>query len=85
MAAQIDADRGALGREVELFVEGHGDFVQPDVTNAGGIAELAFITTLAATSYVCFAPHNPSGSLSTAATLQLAATLPNFWYLESDS
>ncbi|MEU5872832.1 mandelate racemase/muconate lactonizing enzyme family protein [Glycomyces sp. NPDC047369] len=146
--AQIDAVRQAVGRDVELFVEGHGrfdvrhaikvaneiaqfdpvwfeepcppdnldalvdirraspvpiaagerwygrqgfapalarqavDFVQPDVTHAGGIAELAFISTLAATSYVGFAPHNPSGPLSTAATLQLGATLPNFRYLE---
>ncbi|MET8862017.1 mandelate racemase/muconate lactonizing enzyme family protein [Nonomuraea sp. NPDC004580] len=58
------------------------DYVQPDVTHAGGIAELAFISTLAATSYVGFAPHNPSGPLSTAATLQLGAALPNFRYLE---
>jgi galactonate dehydratase len=146
--AQIDAVRCAVGRHVELFIEGHGrfdvrhatriareiaqfdpvwfeepcppdnldalvdirraspvpiaagerwfgrqgfapalarqavDFVQPDVTHAGGIAELAFISTLAATSYIGFAPHNPSGPLSTAATLQLGATLPNFRYLE---
>lgn len=58
------------------------DFVQPDVTHAGGLSELAFISTLAATSYVGFAPHNPSGPLSTAATLQLGAALPNFRYLE---
>jgi galactonate dehydratase len=58
------------------------DFVQPDVTHAGGISELVFISTLAATSYVGFAPHNPSGPVSTAATLQLGATLPNFRYLE---
>jgi galactonate dehydratase len=58
------------------------DFVQPDVTHAGGISELTFISTLAATGYVGFAPHNPSGPVSTAATLQLAASLPNFRYLE---
>ncbi len=58
------------------------DFVQPDVTHAGGLLELSFISTLAAAHYVPFAPHNPSGPLSTAATLQLAATLPNFRYLE---
>jgi galactonate dehydratase len=58
------------------------DFVQPDVTHAGGLLELSFISTLAAGHYVPFAPHNPSGPLSTAATLQLAATLPNFRYLE---
>jgi galactonate dehydratase len=146
--SQVDAVHSAVGRDVELFIEGHGrfdvrhaikiakeiaqfdpvwfeepcppdnidalvdirraspvpiaagerwygrqsfapalarqavDFVQPDVTHAGGIAELAFISTLAATSYVGFAPHNPSGPVSTAATLQLGAVLPNFWYLE---
>ncbi|MFI7079679.1 mandelate racemase/muconate lactonizing enzyme family protein [Micromonospora sp. NPDC049903] len=146
--AQIDAVRSAVGRDVELFIEGHGrfdvrhaikiareiaqfdpvwfeepcppdnldalvdirraspvpiaagerwfgrqgfapalarqavDFVQPDVTHAGGISELVFISTLAAAHYVGFAPHNPSGPLSTAATLQLGATLPNFRYLE---
>jgi galactonate dehydratase len=58
------------------------DYVQPDVTHAGGMSELAFISTLAAAHLVPFAPHNPSGPLSTAATLQLGATLPNFRYLE---
>jgi galactonate dehydratase len=58
------------------------DYVQPDVTHAGGLTELMFISTLAAAHYVPFAPHNPSGPLSTAATLQLGATLPNFRYLE---
>jgi galactonate dehydratase len=58
------------------------DFVQPDVTHAGGLLELTFISTLAASHYIPFAPHNPSGPLSTAATLQLGAALPNFRYLE---
>lgn len=146
--AQVDAVRTAVGRDVELFIEGHGrfdvrtavrisreleqfdpvwfeepcppdnvdalvdvrrrsrvpvaagerwfgrqgfatplaraavDFIQPDVTHAGGISELVFLSTLASTTYVGFAPHNPSGPLSTAASLQLAATLPNFRYLE---
>lgn len=58
------------------------DYIQPDVTHAGGFLELSFISTLAAAYYVPFAPHNPSGPLSTAATLQLGAALPNFRYLE---
>ena len=80
----IAAGERWFGRQgfVPALARGAVDFVQPDVTHAGGIAELAFISTLAATSYVGFAPHNPSGPLSTAATLQLAATLPNFRYLE---
>ena len=58
------------------------DYIQPDVTHAGGFLELSFISTLAAAHYIPFAPHNPSGPLSTAATLQLGAMLPNFRYLE---
>ena len=58
------------------------DYIQPDATHAGGLLELSFISTLAAAHYVPFAPHNPSGPLSTAATLQLGAALPNFRYLE---
>jgi galactonate dehydratase len=65
-----------------IFERGGVDFVQPDVTHAGGLLELSFISTLAAAHYVPFAPHNPSGPLSTAATLQLGAALPNFRYLE---
>jgi galactonate dehydratase len=58
------------------------DYVQPDVTHAGGIGELAFVSTLASAHLIAFAPHNPSGPLSTAATLQLGAAMPNFRYLE---
>ena len=32
--------------------------------------------------YIPFAPHNPSGPVANAATLQLAATCPNFEILE---
>lgn len=67
---------------VPVLARGAVDYIQPDVTHAGGMSELAFLSTLAAAHYVPFAPHNPSGPLSTAATLQLAGALPNFRYLE---
>jgi galactonate dehydratase len=80
----IAAGERWFGRQgfVPALIRQAVDFVQPDVTHAGGLAELAFISTYAATTYVGFAPHNPSGPLSTAATLQLGASLPNFRYLE---
>lgn len=80
----IAAGERWYGRQgfVSALERGAVDFVQPDVTHAGGLMELSFISTLAAHHYVPFAPHNPSGPLSTAATLQLGATLPNFRYLE---
>jgi galactonate dehydratase len=67
---------------VPVLARGAVDYIQPDVTHAGGMSELSFLSTLAAAYYVPFAPHNPSGPLSTAATLQLGAALPNFRYLE---
>ncbi|KQO09639.1 mandelate racemase [Agreia sp. Leaf244] len=80
----IAAGERWFGRQgfVPALARGAVDYVQPDVTHAGGLLELSFISTLAANYYVPFAPHNPSGPLSTAATLQLGATLPNFRYLE---
>jgi len=58
------------------------DFVQPDISHAGGIMELRKIAAMAEVYYIPFAPHNPSGPVANAATLQLAACTPNFYYLE---
>ena len=58
------------------------DYIQPDISHAGGIMELKKIAAEAECRYVAFAPHNPSGPVANAATLQLAATCPNFEILE---
>ena len=44
--------------------------------------ELKKIAAEAECRYIPFAPHNPSGPIANAATLQLAATCPNFEILE---
>ena len=44
--------------------------------------ELKKIAAVADTYYIPFAPHNPSGPVANAATLQLAACTPNFSILE---
>ena len=44
--------------------------------------ELKKIAAEAECRYIPFAPHNPSGPVANAATLQLAATCPNFEILE---
>ena len=44
--------------------------------------ELKKIAATAESYYIPFAPHNPSGPVANAATLQLAATCPNFCILE---
>ena len=58
------------------------DYIQPDISHAGGIMELKKIAAEAECRYIPFAPHNPSGPIANAATLQLAATCPNFSVLE---
>lgn len=58
------------------------DYIQPDISHAGGISELKKIAAVAESRYIPFAPHNPSGPVANAATLQLAASCPNFSILE---
>ncbi|MBQ3065130.1 MAG: galactonate dehydratase [Clostridia bacterium] len=58
------------------------DYIQPDISHAGGIMELKKIAAEAECRYIGFAPHNPSGPVANAATLQLAACCPNFSILE---
>jgi galactonate dehydratase len=59
------------------------DFVQPDVSHAGGITELRKIAAIAESHHIPFCPHNPSGPVANAATLQLAASQPGFYLLET--
>lgn len=66
----------------QLFDKHAADFIQPDISHAGGISELKKIAAEAQSRYIAFAPHNPSGPVANAATLQLAAACPNFSILE---
>lgn len=66
----------------ELFRLRAADYVQPDVSHAGGIMELKKIAAIAEANYIPFAPHNPSGPIANASTLCLAACCPNFCMLE---
>ena len=52
--------------------------IQPDVLICGGIMELKKIAAMAEAYYVAVAPHNPNGPISTAASLQVDACIPNF-------
>ncbi|NUQ00443.1 MAG: mandelate racemase/muconate lactonizing enzyme family protein, partial [Armatimonadetes bacterium] len=64
---------------------GCADVLQPDVSHVGGIGELKKIAAMAETYSRPVCPHNPLGPVTTAATLQLAACVPNFWLLETMS
>jgi galactonate dehydratase len=56
--------------------------VMPDVKHCGGLLELTRIAAVAERDGVAVAPHNPSGPVSTAASVQVCAVLKNFRLLE---
>lgn len=66
-----------------FFNMGCADFVQPDVSHVGGIGELRKIAALAETYHLPVCPHNPSGPVANAAALQVAASCPNLYLLET--
>jgi len=62
----------------DLFNKNAVDIVQPDVFHAGGILESKKIAAMAEARHIPVSFHNPSGPVSNAAILQLAACTPNF-------
>ena len=62
----------------EILEKGAAMILQPDVNYAGGITELRLIAGMAEAYYAPLAPHNPNGPCSLAASLQIAACIPNF-------
>ncbi|MFN0103895.1 MAG: galactonate dehydratase [Bryobacteraceae bacterium] len=62
----------------EILEKRAATILQPDICYAGGITELKIIAGMAEAYYTPLAPHNPQGPCSLAASLQLAASIPNF-------
>lgn len=66
----------------EMFSKGCVDYAQPDVFHTGGLMEGKKIAAMAEAKHIMISYHNPSGPISNAAILQLAATVPNFFIHE---
>jgi galactonate dehydratase len=65
------------------FIErGLTTFIRVDVCNVGGLTEAMKVAGWAEAHYLDLMPHNPLGPICTAATLHLAAAVPNFAWLE---
>jgi len=67
----------------EILEKRAATILQPDVCYAGGITELKIIAGMAEAYYTPLAPHNPQGPCSLAASLQIAASIPNFLIQEN--
>ncbi len=79
----------ALGEEfsskwafVPFLERGLTDFIRLDICNVGGFTEAMKVAGWAEAHYMELMPHNPLGSVCTAASVHLAAAVPNFFALE---
>lgn len=70
-------------RFMELIQKRAVDILQPDVGHVGGLLEAQKIAAMGHARFLPVAPHNPTGPVMNAMTLQLAATIPNFCILET--
>ena len=66
----------------ELLAKESARIWQPDVARVGGVTAMKKIAALADTGYITIAPHNPNGPICTAASIHLAASIPNFLLME---
>jgi galactonate dehydratase len=65
------------------YVErGITDFARLDICNVGGFTEAMKVAGWCEARYVDLMPHNPLGPICTAATVHLAAAVPNFAWME---
>jgi galactonate dehydratase len=68
------------------YIEGDlTQFNRLDVCNVGGFTEAMKIAGWSEAHYVDLMPHNPLGPICTAASVHLAAAVPNFSWLECRS
>ena len=66
------------------YIERHlTDFIRLDLCNVGGFTEAMKVDGWAEAHYLDLMPHNPLGPICTAATVHLAAAVPNFAWLEA--
>jgi galactonate dehydratase len=65
------------------YIEKHlTDFARVDLCNVGGFTEAMKVAGWAEAHYIDLMPHNPLGPVCTAATIHMAAAVPNFAWLE---
>jgi galactonate dehydratase len=66
------------------FIErGLTQYARIDVCNVGGLTESMKVAGWCEAHYIDLMPHNPLGAICTAATVHLAAAVPNFAWMES--
>ena len=79
----------AIGEEFQSkwqflpYIErGLAQFARIDICNVGGFTEAMKVAGWCEAHYIDLMPHNPLGPVCTAASVHLAAAVPNFAWLE---
>jgi galactonate dehydratase len=62
----------------DLLTAGAAQLLQPDITHTGGITEMKAIAALAEAFYADMLPHSKEGVIGFAASMHVAASIPNF-------
>ena len=62
----------------DLLTEGAAQLLQPDITHVGGITEMRAVAALAEAFYADMLPHSKEGVVGFAASMHVAASIPNF-------
>ena len=62
----------------DLLQEGAAQLLQPDITHVGGITEMRAVAALAEAFYADMLPHSKEGVVGFAASMHVAASIPNF-------
>ena len=62
----------------DLLTAGAAQLLQPDITHTGGVTEMKAIAALAEAFYADMLPHSKEGMIGFAASMHVAASIPNF-------
>jgi galactonate dehydratase len=62
----------------DLLTAGAAQLLQPDITHVGGITEMKAVAALAEAFYADMLPHSKEGMIGFAASMHVAASIPNF-------
>ena len=62
----------------DLLTAGAAQLLQPDITHTGGVTEMKAIAVLAEAFYADMLPHSKEGMVGFAASMHVAASIPNF-------
>jgi galactonate dehydratase len=62
----------------DLLTAGAAQLLQPDITHVGGITEMRAVAALAEAFYADMLPHSKEGVVGFAASMHVAASIPNF-------